>query len=181
MTRTGAANSRNLTSGGGVVALAFLLMGCGGMGAAQEPPPGMEFPETAAHEMVVRAVDGDTFELSVSGTVRLVGVDTPESVKPGASVECHGKAAADAAARLTGKIVRVELDDIAGEYDRYGRRLVYLWYLQDGTWIHYNLEAIENGDARSYAFANQQYLHREAFERAEQQARADRIGLWACE
>lgn len=174
-------NAHNLRRSFGMVLLVHLLVGCSGVGVSQTPPPGLEFPDTAAHETVLRAVDGDTFELSSSGTVRLVGIDTPESVKPGAPVECHGKEASASAARLTGKTVRVELDDVAGERDRYGRRLVYLWYLQDGAWIHYNLEAITNGDARSYAFENQQYLHRAAFEEAEEQARARGIGLWACE
>jgi micrococcal nuclease len=158
--------------------VALFLVGCSSV--ATTPPPGLAFPDTAAHETVLRAVDGDTFELSSSGTVRLVGVDSPESVKPGAPVECHGKAASNAAARLTGKTVRVEIDDVAGERDRYGRRLVYLWYLHENTWIHYNLEAVTNGDARAYAYENQQYLHRKTFEAAEQDAIAQNAGLWAC-
>jgi len=154
--------------------------GCSGTGVATTPPPGLEFPDTAKHETVLRAVDGDTFELSSSGIVRLVGIDSPESVKPGTPVECHGKEASLAAARLTGKTVRVEIDEVAGERDRYGRRLVYLWYLQEGAWRHYNLEAVTNGDARAYAYANQQYLHRSEFESAEQRARTRGVGLWAC-
>lgn len=156
-----------------------LVTGCAGGTAA--PPPGLDFPDTLSPETVIRAVDGDTFELSSSGIVRLVGVDSPESVKPGAPVECHGKNASMAAARLTGKTARIETDDVAGERDRYGRRLAYLWYLQDGEWILYNLEAVTNGDARAYAYANQQYLHRAAFEAAEKTARARGAGLWACE
>lgn len=157
---------------------ALFLLSCGSV--TTTPPPGLAFPDTAAHETVLRAVDGDTFELSLSGTVRLVGVDSPESVKPGAPIECHGKAASSAAARLTGKTVRVAIDNVAGERDRYGRRLVYLWYLHANTWIHYNLEAITNGDARAYAYANQEYLHRATFEAAEQDAIEQNAGLWAC-
>lgn len=169
-------------TGRGLAALLFtgLLVGCSGGGISRTPPPGLEFPEDESVETVLRAVDGDTFELSSSGIVRLIGINTPESVKPGAPVECHGKEASEAAARLTGKTVRIEIDDVAGERDRYGRRLVYLWYLQDGAWIHYNLEAVTNGDARSYAFDDQQYLHRAAFEAAEQVARSRGIGLWSC-
>jgi len=166
----------------GLSALLFagLLVGCSGGGISRTPPPGLAFPDDESVETVLRAIDGDTFELSSSGIVRLVGIDTPESVKPGEPVECHGKEASEAAARLTGKTVRIELDDVAGERDRYGRRLVYLWYLRDGAWIHYNLEAVTNGDARSYAFDDQQYLHRAAFEAAEQAARGRGIGLWSC-
>lgn len=166
----------------GVLLLAGVLVGCAGVGVNTAPPPGLTFPEsdTQQTETVIRAVDGDTFELSSSGIVRLVGVNSPESVKPGAPVECHGKEASIAAARLSGMTVRLEGDDVAGTYDRYGRRLGYLWYLEDGTWTHYNLEAVANGDARAYAFNNQAYQYREQFEAAEREASARNAGLWAC-
>lgn len=181
------------------------LLGCSAPLTSNSPPPGLEFPaegdqpavvsaadesavdESAgsvdgeAVETILRAVDGDTFELSVSGTVRLVGIDSPESVKPNSPVECHGKNASAAASRLTGMRARLETDEVAGETDRYGRRLAYLWYLDEGTWKLYNLEAVANGDARAYAYQDQPYAYRDEFEAAEADASARRLGLWSCD
>jgi len=168
--------------------LAALVTGCAVPTGGVNPPPGLGIPDTRPGtgtgapdtETIVRAVDGDTFELSASGTVRLIGIDTPESVRPGHPVECHATTAAAAAARLTGLPARLETDPVAGERDRYGRRLAYLWYLRDGTWHNYNLEAIVNGDAEAYAYGDQDYRHRRAFEAAEAVARARGAGLWSC-
>jgi micrococcal nuclease len=179
-TKPSTATPRHLRALLVVLSTAALTTGCAGLGTGTAPPPGLEFPGETRNETVVRAVDGDTFELSESGIVRLIGVNSPESVKPGVPVECHGKEASVSAGRLTGKTVKIELDEVAGERDRYGRKLVYLWYLDDGRWYHYNLEAIENGDARAYAYDDQVYNHRESFEAAEADARARSLGLWSC-
>ena len=74
---------------------------------------------------VVRVVDGDTVVVRTGGRderVRYIGVDTPESVKPGTPVQCFAKAASAANKRLVeGREVRLVLD--AETRDRYGRRL----------------------------------------------------------
>lgn len=76
---------------------------------------------------VVRVVDGDTLVVRVRGVderVRLIGVDTPETVHPRRPVECFGPEAS-AAARdlLDGRRVRLERDALAADRDRYGRLL----------------------------------------------------------
>src|SRR5436190_20951538 len=68
---------------------------------------------------VERVVDGDTIVLSDGERVRYIGMDTPESVKPGTPVQCYAKAAARENERLIGgQQVRLRYD--AERYDRYG-------------------------------------------------------------
>src|SRR4051794_17921982 len=81
------------------------------------------------HARVVRAVDGDTLVVRTDGgdveRVRLIGVDTPEDVKPGVPVQCYSRrAAAFTARRLTGR--RVVLHVGRERRDRYGRLLAYV-------------------------------------------------------
>jgi micrococcal nuclease len=77
---------------------------------------------------VVGVVDGDTVEIAVAGrreTVRLLGVDTPETVHPLRPVECFGpEASAFTRSRLLGRTVRLAFDRV--RRDRYGRLLAYL-------------------------------------------------------
>jgi len=182
-----------------LLALTSLTSCAAPMGA--NPPPGLAFPDRGTvagnggaptvapagdtgdedTDIVTRVIDGDTVVLARHGTVRLVGIDTPETVKPNSPVECHGPEASAAAKKLHGLTVRLETDPVAGEFDRYGRRLAYLWYLdENGTWTHYNLEAVTRGDARPYAYNDQAYRHRGEFEDAGTQARTARLGLWTC-
>jgi micrococcal nuclease len=94
--------------------LLLLLAGCGGNAGAAR---------------VERVVDGDTIVVRVDGRserVRYIGVDTPESVKPGVRVQCFAKSAAKENRRLVlGRDVRLSYD--AERRDRYGRLLAYVW------------------------------------------------------
>lgn len=80
---------------------------------------------------VSRVVDGDTVVLTRAGKkikVRLIGINTPETVAPGRPVECFGReASAFAKKTLKGRKVWLEYDPVAGRTDRYGRTLAYLW------------------------------------------------------
>ncbi len=84
---------------------------------------------------VVRVVDGDTIHVQVGGrdeTVRYIGVDTPESVKPGTPVQCFAKRASAFNERLVaGERVRLVPD--AEARDRYGRLLAYVYRDRDGA------------------------------------------------
>jgi endonuclease YncB( thermonuclease family) len=77
---------------------------------------------------VTRVVDGDTIEIEMNGKaekVRLIGVDTPETVHPTKGEEPYGKEASNfTKAQLTGQQIRLELD--VQERDRYGRLLGYV-------------------------------------------------------
>ncbi len=81
---------------------------------------------------VERVVDGDTIKAKIKGkssTVRMIGVDTPETVHPNKPVEYYGKEASDFTKKsLNGKTVYLQKD--VSETDRYGRYLAYVWLEQ---------------------------------------------------
>ena len=87
---------------------------------------------------VVRVVDGDTIHVQVDGrreTVRYIGVDTPESVKPGTPVQCFAKRASAFNERLVaGERVRL-VPDVEAR-DRYGRLLAYVYRDRDGLFVN---------------------------------------------
>lgn len=127
---------------------------------------------------VVRVVDGDTLTLNMGGkkeTIRLIGMDTPETVDPRKQVQCFGKeASAKAKETLTGKKVRIEADPSQGERDKYDRLLRYI-FLEDGTF--YNKLMIEDGYAHEYTY-NSPYKYQSEFKEAETKAREGKKGLW---
>jgi micrococcal nuclease len=124
---------------------------------------------------VVDVVDGDTVKVPGT-TVRLIGVDTPETVDPRVPVQCFGReASARAHALLDGARVWLEYDATQGRRDRYGRTLAYLW-LADGRL--YNETIIAEGFAHEYTFAVP-YRYRDAFRAAERSARDAGRGLWS--
>ena len=131
---------------------------------------------------VVRVVDGDTLEvepnpsleLAEGNHVRLIGVDTPETVHPSRPVEYFGREASAFTRRLCeGRRVRLEFDPAAG-HDRYGRTLAYV-YLEDGTFL--NAEIIRQG--YGFAYTRFPFTHLEEFRALEREARDQRRGLWA--
>ena len=103
----------------------------------------------AADATVVRVVDGDTIRVRLAGgaieRVRYIGVDTPESVKPGTPVQCYAEAAAAFNRRLVaGRSVRL-VGDVESR-DRYGRLLAYVYRRPDGLFV--NAELARLGYAR---------------------------------
>jgi micrococcal nuclease len=134
--------------------------------AAQSPPAETSY-------LVTRVVDGDTIVLEHVGKVRLLGVDTPESVDPRRAVERLGKEASDFTRQLVGgKRVRVEYD--GNRKDRYNRTLAYV-FLADGTLV--NAEIIRQG----YGVADTRFPFRymNEFRNIEHEARGKERGLWA--
>ena len=128
---------------------------------------------------VVKVVDGDTLDVLMNGKpvrLRLIGLDTPETVDPRKPVQCFGKAASDTAKEmLAGKTVRLEYDASQGMSDKYSRTLVYV-FLADGT--NFNKYMISEGYGHEYTY-NLPYKYQREFKAAEKNAREQKKGLWA--
>ena len=128
---------------------------------------------------VVKVIDGDTVAVEINGkkeTIRLIGIDTPETVDPRKPVECFGIEASNKAKEiLTGKSVKLEADSIVGERDKYGRLLRYI-FLEDGT--NFNKMMISEGYAYEYTY-NSPYKYQDEFKQAEKEAKEAKEGLWA--
>ena len=124
---------------------------------------------------ILEVVDGDTVKISEIGTLRLIGIDTPETKDPRKVVQCFGKEASENAKKLlSGQKVWLEFDESKSKTDKYGRTLAYI-FREDGYF--YNLETVKNGFAHSY----REYPHPklDEFNLAEKQAREGKIGFWA--
>lgn len=128
---------------------------------------------------VVRAVDGDTIVVHMNGVdekIRLIGVDTPESVDPRKPVQCFGKEASQfTASLLAGKHVRLEMDSTQGERDKYQRLIRYV-FLEDGTFL--NKKIISDGYGHEYTYRTP-YQYQAEFKSAQNEARTQKRGLWA--
>lgn len=157
----------------GLVGAVLLSTGDGGEGR----DAGVGGGRQGVEGRVTRVVDGDTVRVRVRGReepVRLIGVDTPESVKPGSPVECFGKAAAAFTRRaLAGRRVRLVRD--VEERDRYGRLLAYVRRVPDG-WFH-NRELVRRGYAVPLTIPPN-VRHAETFRRDARAAREAGRGLW---
>ncbi|MFC1613335.1 thermonuclease family protein [Patescibacteria group bacterium] len=128
---------------------------------------------------VIKVVDGDTIAVDIGGaseTLRLIGINTPETKDPRKPVECFGiEASRKAEELLAGQIVELEKDETQDERDKYGRLLRYV-KRKDG--LFYNLEIIKQGYAYEYTY-NIPYKYQKEFKEAENYARANKLGLWA--
>jgi endonuclease YncB( thermonuclease family) len=170
---------------------AGLLAGCGrllgGDGGTGRAPAGLatseaeraswpEPPGDAVRAMVQRVTDGDTFVATVGGhreRVRVIGVDTPETVAPNRPVEPYGREASDFAKRfLTDATVRLAGDVEAR--DRFGRVLAYVW-LADGTF--WNALLVAEGYAQQLTIPPN-VAYAPLLRRLAAQARGQDRGLW---
>lgn len=163
-------------------ALLSLLYGSGGRIRWEKLPDAMprvlsmftEVPD--GFVKVVDIIDGDTIVV-INGkeeTVRLLGVDTPETKDPRKGVQCFGQEAyAFTKSQLTGKAVRLLADPLQTDRDDYGRLLRYV-YFEDGTTI--NEKLVYEG----YAFAYERFptARLEVLKKMEADARDHKRGLW---
>jgi micrococcal nuclease len=125
---------------------------------------------------VVRVVDGDTVVVAPDTTVRLIGIDTPETVDPRKPVQCFGReASAYAHLLLDGHFVWLEYDPTQGRLDKYGRTLAYVW-MPDGRL--FNEVMIADGYAHEYTY-DLPYRYQDTFIAAERTARESERGLWS--
>ncbi|KKW19209.1 MAG: Micrococcal nuclease [Parcubacteria group bacterium GW2011_GWA2_51_10] len=128
---------------------------------------------------VTKVVDGDTVVVNIDGkntTLRLIGLDTPETADPRKPVQCFGEEASQRAREiLTGNSVQLEMDPSQGELDKYGRTLAYV-FLEDGTF--FNKLMISEGYGHEYTY-NLAYKYQKEFREAEYDAQENKRGLWS--
>lgn len=134
-------------------------------------------PEQTRLYTVLGIVDGDTIEVDYRGgvSVRVIGIDTPETVSPSVSDECWGRVASNVAAKLLiGRRVALTFDPTQGRFDRYGRTLGYLAIPKVGD---YGLTMIERGHAAEYTY-DSAYRNQQQYQSAESRARAYNRAIW---
>lgn len=133
--------------------------------------------------LVVKAVDGDTLDVKLDTEpnkeyrVRLLGVNTPETVDPRRPVQCFGKEASDFTKKtLNGKRIRLDSDPQADERDKYDRLLRNV-FLEDGT--DFNALLVSEGYANAYVSFPQNPARKIELRKLESQAKTAGRGLWA--
>ncbi len=161
-----------------VIAVALLVWRGDATDDSAGPGDGSAGGRSGVAARVIRVVDGDTIEVESGGAtddVRYIGVDTPESVKPGTPVECYAKRASHFNASLVeGRVVRLRFD--AERRDRYGRLLAYVYAGRRFV----NAELVRRGFARTLAISPNT-SHAALFDRLARRAGRAGRGLWgAC-
>jgi micrococcal nuclease len=136
-------------------------------------------PEGAA--IITRVVDGDTLVVKIgrrTERARMIGIDTPESVKQDTPVECFGREAAARTRELLPHGTTVRLLRDVEQRDDYGRLLVYVYRAGDGMFVNLTLVSEGFAEAKSYP---PNVARNAELKQAAAEARADRRGLWgAC-
>lgn len=152
------------------------------LGRIRRPAPPSLQPEKAVEARVSRVVDGDTLVVNINGRearVRLIGIDTPETVAPGRPVECFGpEASAFTNDQIQRAGRRVLLEKDVSETDRNGRLLRYVWLLDERGPRLLNYELVTRGYALAISYPPD-VRYQESFRAAQREARDERRGLWA--
>lgn len=128
---------------------------------------------------VTHVSDGDTMIISVGGhheTIRLIGVDTPETVHPRKPVQCWGPEASAHTKATFPPGTKVFLVRDVEARDKYGRLLAYVYRASDNLFL--NLELVSDGWARPYPFEPNTTLAVD-FATAANMAQQEQLGLWA--
>lgn len=127
---------------------------------------------------IARFVDGDTIDVKMNGateTVRMIGVDTPETHRPNTPVQCYGPQAAEFTKTLIGSNnVRLQADSLDTNRDRYGRLLRYV-FLPDGTLIEDKLIS----EGYGFAYTLFPFEKKDQFLASMTTAQNSHKGLWA--
>lgn len=137
-------------------------------------------------DVVKRVRDGDTFVLERGDqAVRVLGIDTPETVHPNKPVECGGPQASAWAEHTLppGTQVRVDFEPGSApkdQIDRYGRLLGYVMYRSPGSsvWKDYSVETARAGFAKNYVY-DKPVSRQNQIAEAEQDAKNNRRGMWS--
>lgn len=137
-------------------------------------------PTNGSKHKVLNVVDGDTITIETAEgglTVRIIGIDTPETVHPFKPVELGGPEASERARELlAGQTIAIhyDLDPKHGKWGKYGRLLAYV-DLPDGQ--DFGLVMIQEGFAKAYP--KYPFSRQELYLEAEQIAQTNKVGIWA--
>ena len=152
----------------------------------QSPSASKEIPKNSVKATVDRVVDGDTMKLKLDKTkevvtLRLLLVDTPESVKKGVDPQPYSVEASDFAKSTlkSGDTVYIEYDE-GNKTDKYDRHLGYLWYKSnsDSKWQMFNEKLISEGYARvGYVYSQKRHL--DEFYKAQDYAKSNNLNIWS--
>ncbi len=147
----------------------------GGCGVETEPlSPG-------ASGRVVDIVDGDTLDIDLDGRVervRLIGIDTPETKKPGAPVECFGPEATRRLQHILPPGTEVVVQRDIEARDDYGRLLLYVFRFDDELFV--NADLVIHGFATTLEIPPNTSFSR-TLRRLSTEARTAKMGMWnAC-
>ena len=129
--------------------------------------------------VVERVVDGDTFTAKISGrseSVRLLGIDTPESVARTRPVQCYGKEASIRLAEMLPTGTDVTLVRDVEARDAYNRLLAYVVRSDDDLFV--NLRLVDEGYAAILNYPPNDY-YADVLKRAESAAKTAGRGLWS--
>lgn len=154
---------------------AVALCACGSGAVAQQP---VTLTGTVDH-----VVDGDTVRIISRGfqtTVRLIGIDTPETKRPGYPVQCGGPQASAETTRLlpVGRAVRVVSDPSQDVRDKYDRFLGYIYAGGAGARGSVNYRLVSSGFARTYIYRGVPFQYATSFLAGEAMARRRHLGIW---
>ena len=131
------------------------------------------------HE-VLSVIDGDTLTVLVDGqkeTVRVLGINTPETKYSSRGAECFGAEASDYARQLLeGRQVTLQQDPSQDTRDKYNRVLAYVG-LPDGR--DFGQVMIADGYAYEYTYHGNTYKNQTLYKTAQAQAQQEKTGLWA--
>jgi len=128
---------------------------------------------------IKRVLDGDTFEIENNNKtilVRMLGIDTPETIDPRKPIQCFGKEASDKTKELLqGNSITLEIDSTQSNLDKYGRILAYVYRANDNLFINQYL--LDQGYAREYTYGLA-YKKQKEFKEIQKIAKKDKRGLW---
>ena len=152
----------------------------------QDSSSSKEVPKGSVKATVERVVDGDTMKLKLDKTkevvtLRLLLVDTPESVKKGVDPQPYSIEASNFAKNtlVAGDTVYIEYDE-SDKTDKYDRHLGYLWYYSkdDSNWQMFNETLISEGYARvGYIYSQKRHL--DEFYKAQDYAKSNKLNIWS--
>lgn len=166
---------------GVLVAAGLVLIRAGWLDRGNDPALPDRVPGNAVEAVVEYVYDGDTIEVVVDGTqdtVRLTGINAPETGGNNTSAECFGQEATDALSNLLRPGTGVWLERDQSDRDQYGRLIRFVWLVhQDGSVVLVNEWLVRGGYAMARVY-RPDTLYSEVLADGQEFAERERLGIW---